>query len=409
MNADLIGIYQNILDAQGIQFLLFSKDYSELSKLDYGFRGKIFDTFDYSDFFCDIQKNICDSPAVFFRDDLQLNYCFFEFPKLLKEEYMSDYALIGPVIFQFITKSDLEKLMNKYDFPLSFQKDFLEFYNRIPSLPSYDFWVSLLLPLLRPIFGLNTGYQYIDIADSINNIHLKNNLLKDNMFSSPSFDAIADRYDAEALFFNSVACGNAEEAVENYHKFRQFNISERSLDLLRNQKNWLVILNTNLRQAIYKAQVHPYYIDEISRDFAIKIESANSISQLKNMSTTMIRRYAMLAHNYSTKEYSPLVKACIEHIRFYYYNPITLDILAKHCSVSPGYLSVLFHKETGLTVTDYIQNVRIEHAIFLLNSTSDSIQRIASLCGFSDANYFTRTFKKKKGITPKEYRNSIHT
>jgi AraC-like DNA-binding protein len=81
--------------------------------------------------------------------------------------------------------------------------------------------------------------------------------------------------------------------------------------------------------------------------------------------------------------------------------------LASYLAITPSYLSVQFKKETSQTITDYIQNVRLEHAILLLNSTSDSIQEIASLCGFPDSNYFTRVFKKKKGLTPKEYRKHI--
>jgi YesN/AraC family two-component response regulator len=116
----------------------------------------------------------------------------------------------------------------------------------------------------------------------------------------------------------------------------------------------------------------------------------------------------MLVHNYTTKDYSPVIKSCIEKIRFEYNENITLDSLASYVAVTPNYLSLQFHKETGQTITSYIQNERLEHAILLLNSTNDSIQEIAALCGFPDPNYFTRVFKKKKGITPKEYRKNIN-
>ena len=50
---------------------------------------------------------------------------------------------------------------------------------------------------------------------------------------------------------------------------------------------------------------------------------------------------------------------------------------------------------------------RIEHAVFLLNTSNLQIQMIAQYSGIADVNYFTKTFKKIIGITPKEYRDNI--
>ena len=63
--------------------------------------------------------------------------------------------------------------------------------------------------------------------------------------------------------------------------------------------------------------------------------------------------------------------------------------------------------ETGMTLTDYVNRQRVEHGIFLLNATDMQIQTIAQYCGIPDVNYFTKTFKKFIGKTPKEYRQNI--
>ena len=60
-----------------------------------------------------------------------------------------------------------------------------------------------------------------------------------------------------------------------------------------------------------------------------------------------------------------------------------------------------------MTLTDYILQTRIAHAIYLLNTTQMSIQTIASQCGFDDGNYFTRIFKRTQGQSPRQYRKSI--
>lgn len=407
MNVDLIRLYRDILDAQGIQFLLLSASAKQIESIDYGFRNKMFQDYDYKKYLHDIIHRADDSHTLFFRDDFQLNYCFFEFPEILQDEYQARYAIIGPVIFHPITNSELDNVIQEHQLPASLKIEVLEFYNRISTLPSHDFWISLLMPLLRPLFGNDNNYNYVDLADTFKQEQYKNDIRDLHKDNSPSFDAIADRYAIEDQIIHAVAQGNVNDALDRYHRFRQFNLSARTPDRLRNQKNWLIILNTNLRKAARMAEVHPFYIDELSREYAIKIESTNSISQLQNMSITMLRKYAMLAHNYSTREYSSLIKKCIEYIRFHYQEPLSLEILAKHCAVTPSYLSIQFRRETGNTVTEYIHKIRIQHAILLLNSTQSSIQEIASQCGFPDSNYFTRTFKKAKGITPNAYRKSI--
>ena len=78
--------------------------------------------------------------------------------------------------------------------------------------------------------------------------------------------------------------------------------------------------------------------------------------------------------------------------------------LAVRFSVNKNYLSSRFHKEVGITITDYINQVRIQRAANLLRSSSLSVQQVAEQCGFADGNYFTRIFKKINGMSPNEYR-----
>ncbi len=59
-----------------------------------------------------------------------------------------------------------------------------------------------------------------------------------------------------------------------------------------------------------------------------------------------------------------------------------------------------------MTVTDYINRIRVNRASALLRHSSLPIQQVAEQCGFPDGNYFTRIFKKLQGVTPNEYRGS---
>ena len=80
--------------------------------------------------------------------------------------------------------------------------------------------------------------------------------------------------------------------------------------------------------------------------------------------------------------------------------------IAAAAGFSPNYLSRKFREATGIGVHDYLVFVRLRNAAFELISTEDSVTDIALRNGFSDSNYFKDAFKKKYGITPREYRKT---
>ena len=100
----------------------------------------------------------------------------------------------------------------------------------------------------------------------------------------------------------------------------------------------------------------------------------------------------------------PQVVQAARFIAQYYTDPITSADVARAVGFNPNYLSRKFRSATGIGLHEYIVFVRLQHAAQDLVSTSDSIITIALRCGFSDSNYFKDSFKKKYGITPREYR-----
>ena len=118
----------------------------------------------------------------------------------------------------------------------------------------------------------------------------------------------------------------------------------------------------------------------------------------------MIYKYCDLVKKHSMKNYSMMVQKAITLIDSDLTADLSLHKQAELLNVNASYLSSLFKKETGVTLTEYVSKKRIDHAAFLLTSTNMQIQAIAQHCGIFDVNYFTKTFKKIIGCTPKEYR-----
>ncbi|UUZ94015.1 helix-turn-helix transcriptional regulator [Paenibacillus sp. P25] len=73
-------------------------------------------------------------------------------------------------------------------------------------------------------------------------------------------------------------------------------------------------------------------------------------------------------------------------------------------TLHPNYLSALFRREVGRTLQDYIRDAKIEEAANLLRLTDRPISEVSTLLGFHDQSYFTKTFKKVMGVTPKRFK-----
>ena len=91
-------------------------------------------------------------------------------------------------------------------------------------------------------------------------------------------------------------------------------------------------------------------------------------------------------------------------IRENYEQPLTLKLLASNSYCNPTYLSHIFKEKMNTSITEYINNVRIQNAKELIDLTFKSITEISMKVGFNDLGYFGRVFKNIIGLSPKEYR-----
>ena len=95
-----------------------------------------------------------------------------------------------------------------------------------------------------------------------------------------------------------------------------------------------------------------------------------------------------------------------KYIDEHYRENVTLEKLAEVEPFSKNYLCHLFRKGTGMTINDYVNQVRISKAKELLNNSKMDVEEIGLECGFSSVHYFINVFKKIVGIPPGVYRRS---
>jgi len=136
-------------------------------------------------------------------------------------------------------------------------------------------------------------------------------------------------------------------------------------------------------------------------------------SKNEEFCSDMIYRILIKLINLTTKNTKNTDSFKINDILFYisenYQDKITVQKLADISHLSRCYFSTIFKEGTGYSPYEYILNYRIQAAKYLLQNTYDSIEKIASECGFSDTSSFIRAFKRQEGISPLRYRKKALT
>ncbi|MFZ2876873.1 MAG: AraC family transcriptional regulator, partial [Enterococcus aquimarinus] len=178
---------------------------------------------------------------------------------------------------------------------------------------------------------------------------------------------------------------------------------------LRSTKNIALVLNTTCRIAAEEGGVHPFYLHQISEKYALLIERIHSLTDLYLLMKNMAIEYTQLVNTYSVREFSPIIGRSIQYIQLHLGTPFSLKQIAENSSMNPSYLSRLFKEETGISLTEYINQQRIRAAKNYLQLDTTTITEVAFMVGYNDVNYFIKRFKKIVGLTPTQYRKNFQT
>jgi two-component system response regulator YesN len=101
--------------------------------------------------------------------------------------------------------------------------------------------------------------------------------------------------------------------------------------------------------------------------------------------------------------YKKDVLKSISYIQQHYTERITTSTIAEHVQLSGNYLSKIFKEDTGISVTQYINMLKMEKALELLESKQNYVREVAETVGIPDQFYFNRLFKKYHGKSPSNY------
>ena len=314
---------------------------------------------------------------------------------------------LGPYITNYSSIARTNDICKKNKIPEGFVSFLHQYYSTLPCLLDTSFIENLLITVAENIYEPGTfRLEYVredSGQDTAYLTYMDSNTGKDDIMARLEY-----RYSLEEKVIDSISRGDFSSAMHYSSDQALRNIDNRASSTLRSKKNNLLAFNTICRKGAERGKVHPIHLDEMSRRMAIKIENMTAPEQDRELHRELLKKYCTMVQHNSVAGYSPTMQRIINYISQHLFEPeLTLQSTAKDLSLNKSYLSAAIKKETGSTFTEYVNDNRLERAIFLLNTSDAQIQDIASACGIPDVTYFTRIFKNKKGMTPSQYRKMI--
>ena len=140
------------------------------------------------------------------------------------------------------------------------------------------------------------------------------------------------------------------------------------------------------------------------KDYLPDVLSSDNYEQLEKWYTDKLTASCRNIKTRKEAQSSSIIDKAKEYIGSRYNKDISLDDVSREVDISPYYFSKIFKEATGENFIEYVTNIRIRKAKELLQNSELSMKEICAAVGYSDPNYFSRTFKKNVGVTPTEYK-----
>jgi two-component system response regulator YesN len=137
----------------------------------------------------------------------------------------------------------------------------------------------------------------------------------------------------------------------------------------------------------------------------VAIERFEVLEDLEGWMRQLIDRIVRHIEENRHMTFRKTVKEAIQYVEKHYAQPISLSEVADYVKVTPAYFSKIFKDEMGITFIKWLNQFRIEKAKALLKETRLKTYEIADQVGFYDYKYFSNTFRKYTGYSPRDYRN----
>ncbi len=217
----------------------------------------------------------------------------------------------------------------------------------------------------------------------------------------------------EFLFYQAVSGGDVDAVRKNCEQERFLDkegVGVLSRNPLTSLKYHFVITTAMITRLCKQKGMELELAFRMSDFYIQKLDDIHTVEGVRSLHDEMVLDFTEKMRKICRSDTnSRHISLCKEYIYSHVKERITIEDLADELGVSASYLSRLFKKETGDSVSIYIRRQKMEIAKNLLQYSEYSMIDIANRLSFSSQSHFTQQFREFVGMTPKKYRDLNHT
>ena len=233
--------------------------------------------------------------------------------------------------------------------------------------------------------------------------------IRNLLFENADRGYIHPTHKEDMLRYHYLKQGDMRAVEEAYRTMDDSMQGKLSMDPLRNAKYLFVVSTALASRFVVEAGVPLETAYAISDLYIQRADVQESVGEVRNLLKGLYRTYVDEVNKVKKKNaLSKSVVLCLNYIDSHFNEKITVDELAAYVKLNPRYLTTLFKKEMGRTITEYISNMRVEVAQSLLARTDYTYAQIAYSLSFCSQSHFSKVFREHTGYTPREYRTKFY-
>lgn len=384
-----------LLDAFDVSAFYFTPPYEDFSKIDLGIRAAVWNNYNDEKSKLQFLESTNNNRIIIIRSNLG----FYNLMIFWKNTETLDFISVGPFRNDELSPNYFTQILKEAQLSPEVLQKMKYIYENMP-LVQLDTLVNVCIHILSsrfPEFSDITP-ELLEYADQERPVDVHTDIIEQN------FSEFATRY-ANSLseFLKYLKCGDNPRAKKSLQAFLHETHSTTKRTL-RSYKSFLFSLNNYCHMALLETSIHPSHTLKLASTLGLRIENATSLAKLEQMLNDLCHKYCLLVKNYAHPDYSKLTKDVIAYIMAHLDEDLSLNQVAEHFRRNPSALSTAFSKETGQTLTSFIQQSRINEAIRLFNTTDMTVSEVAFAVGYQDFSYFSKIFSKQVGCSPRAYK-----
>lgn len=389
-------LLKNVLsNALNISSEYFTHPYEDIEKIDMGIRAAVWTNY-----------NDDHSMAMFFQAPLshriliiKSNLGFYNVMVTFAAENRPDFISIGPFRNNELSANYFTQILKEASIEPATIQSMKSLYESMPYV-QIDTVINTAKSILEHFFP-----EFKDVeAEVIEYSHSKRPIEIDTDIINQTFFTFSEQYrNLVTSFLNYVKSSDNNNAKKSLSSLLlELRINPRKN--MQSYKTFLHAINNFCHTTLLATDIHPSHVLKLTSTLRNRINDTMALPKLEQLTNDICRKYCLLVKNYATPSFSKITKDVIAYVELHLDEELSLSKLAFLFKRNASVLSNTFKKDTHQTLTDYIQQTRIQKAIRLFNSTDMSVSEVAIAVGYHDFSYFSKVFSKVIGISPREYK-----